>query len=75
MSKVAGLIADAGGTAGRSNPSLDSTIDVAVPRALGEAPGGGTARVIAQRLNTLRATDEILVMEPKEILERGTHGW
>lgn len=54
--------------------SLDSTSEVAVQHALGEALGGRTALVIAHRLSTIRAADEILVIEAGVILERGTHG-
>lgn len=54
--------------------SLDSTSEVAVQHALGEALGGRTALVIAHRLSTIRAADEILVIEAGRIFERGTHG-
>ena len=53
--------------------SLDSTSEVAVQHALGEALHGRTALVIAHRLSTIRAADEILVIEAGLILERGTH--
>ncbi|MCC5036265.1 ABC transporter ATP-binding protein/permease [Streptomyces sp. WAC 00631] len=53
---------------------LDSTSEAAVQEALGEALSGRTAVVIAHRLSTVRAADEILVVEDGRIAERGTHG-
>jgi ABC-type multidrug transport system fused ATPase/permease subunit len=52
---------------------LDSTSEAAVQAALGEAMVGRTAVVIAHRLSTVRAADEILVIEAGQVLERGTH--
>ncbi|MFW6692440.1 ABC transporter ATP-binding protein [Streptomyces sp. MAR4 CNX-425] len=52
---------------------LDSTSEAAVQEALGEALAGRTAVVIAHRLSTVRAADEILVVEEGRIVERGTH--
>ena len=52
---------------------LDSTSEVAVQAALGEALAGRTAVVIAHRLSTVRAADLILVIEDGQIVERGTH--
>jgi ATP-binding cassette, subfamily B, bacterial len=52
---------------------LDSTSEVAVQEALGEALTGRTAVVIAHRLSTVRAADVILVIEAGRIVERGTH--
>jgi len=52
---------------------LDSTSEVAVQAALGEALTGRTAVVIAHRLSTVRAADVILVVEDGRIVERGTH--
>ncbi|HZJ51757.1 MAG TPA: ABC transporter ATP-binding protein [Actinomycetota bacterium] len=52
---------------------LDSTSEVAVQAALGEALAGRTAVVIAHRLSTVRAADLILVVEDGRIVERGTH--
>jgi ABC-type multidrug transport system fused ATPase/permease subunit len=52
---------------------LDSTSEAAVQAALGEALSGRTALVIAHRLSTVRAADEILVVEDGRIIERGTH--
>jgi ATP-binding cassette, subfamily B, bacterial len=53
---------------------LDSTSEVAVQAALTEALEGRTAVVIAHRLSTVRAADQILVIEDGRVVERGTHG-
>ena len=52
---------------------LDSESEAAVQAALGEALRGRTALVIAHRLSTVRAADQILVVEDGRVLERGTH--
>jgi ABC-type multidrug transport system fused ATPase/permease subunit len=52
---------------------LDSTSEQAVQAALGEALAGRTAVVIAHRLSTVRAADQILVIEQGRVVERGTH--
>lgn len=52
---------------------LDNTSEAAVQEALGEALVGRTAVVIAHRLSTVRAADQILVVEAGRIVERGTH--
>ena len=52
---------------------LDSTSEQAVQAALGEALAGRTAVVIAHRLSTVRAADQILVLEGGRVVERGTH--
>ncbi|NUW32297.1 ABC transporter ATP-binding protein [Nonomuraea sp. SMC257] len=53
--------------------ALDSTSEAAVQEALGEALAGRTAVVIAHRLSTVRAADQILVIEDGQVVERGTH--
>ena len=53
---------------------LDNTSEAAVQEALTEALEGRTAIVIAHRLSTVRAADQILVVEDGRIVERGTHG-
>ncbi|MHA7305284.1 ABC transporter ATP-binding protein [Arthrobacter sp. TMN-49] len=53
--------------------ALDSTNEVAVQAALGEALEGRTALVIAHRLSTIRSADAILVLEAGRIVEHGTH--
>jgi ATP-binding cassette subfamily B protein len=52
---------------------LDSESEVAVQRALAEALRGRTSIVIAHRLSTVRAADQILVVDGGRIAERGTH--
>ena len=52
---------------------LDSESEVAVGEALTHALAGRTALVIAHRLSTVRAADQILVVESGRIVERGTH--
>jgi ABC-type multidrug transport system fused ATPase/permease subunit len=52
---------------------LDSGSEVAVQQALTAALAGRTALVIAHRLSTVRAADEILVVEDGRIVERGAH--
>ncbi|WP_329235480.1 ABC transporter ATP-binding protein [Streptomyces canus] len=52
---------------------LDNTSEAAVQEALAEALEGRTAIVIAHRLSTVRAADQILVVEDGRIVERGTH--
>ncbi|MEV6302366.1 ABC transporter ATP-binding protein [Actinoplanes sp. NPDC051861] len=52
---------------------LDSTSEQAVQAALAEALSGRTAVVIAHRLSTVRAADQILVIESGRVLEQGTH--
>lgn len=52
---------------------LDSESEVAVQEALADALEGRTAIVIAHRLSTVRAADQILVVQDGTIVERGTH--
>ncbi|THA25208.1 ABC transporter ATP-binding protein [Streptomyces sp. RKND-216] len=52
---------------------LDSTSEAAVQEALAEALADRTSVVIAHRLSTVRAADQILVLEEGRIVERGTH--
>lgn len=52
---------------------LDSDSEAAVQEALAEALAGRTALVIAHRLSTVRAADQILIVEAGRVVERGTH--
>ncbi|GAA1390528.1 ABC transporter ATP-binding protein [Luteococcus peritonei] len=52
---------------------LDSESEVAVQKALDAAMQDRTSVVIAHRLSTVRAADQILVLEGGRIVERGTH--
>ena len=54
--------------------NLDSSSEAAVQEALTEALAGRTAVVIAHRLSTVRAADQILVVEDGRIIESGSHG-
>jgi ATP-binding cassette subfamily B protein len=52
---------------------LDSESEAAVQQALTEALQDRTALVIAHRLSTVRAADQILVLDAGRIVETGTH--
>jgi ATP-binding cassette subfamily B protein len=52
---------------------LDSESELAIQRALKTALAGRTSLVIAHRLSTVRAADQILVVDGGQIAERGTH--
>ena len=53
--------------------ALDSTNESAVQEALSEAMAHRTSLVIAHRLSTVRAADQILVLEAGRVVESGTH--
>ena len=52
---------------------LDSASEAAVQTALGIALEGRTSIVIAHRLATIRAANEIIVVADGRVIERGTH--
>lgn len=52
---------------------LDSENEALVQQALGNALQGRTSLVIAHRLSTVRAADQILVLDQGQIAERGKH--
>ena len=52
---------------------LDSETEHLIQQALAEALVGRTSVVIAHRLSTVRAADQILVLDHGRIVQRGTH--
>jgi ATP-binding cassette subfamily B protein len=52
---------------------LDSENEELVQKALGSALQGRTSIVIAHRLSTVMAANQIIVLENGQILERGKH--
>jgi len=52
---------------------LDSETEQLIQQALAEALAGRTSVVIAHRLSTVRAADQILVLDQGRIVQRGTH--
>jgi ATP-binding cassette subfamily B protein len=53
--------------------ALDTQTEHAVQEAIDAASAGRTTITIAHRLSTVRAADEIIVLDHGEIAERGTH--
>ena len=53
--------------------SVDSTSEYLIHQALDRLMTGRTTFIIAHRLSTVRAADQILVLENGMIVERGTH--
>jgi ATP-binding cassette subfamily B protein len=53
--------------------SVDSEIEAAIQRAIGELMRGRTTIAVAHRLSTVLEADQILVMHHGQIHERGTH--
>ncbi len=53
--------------------SLDSESEALIQEGLRRLREGRTTFVIAHRLSTIRSSDQILVVEAGEIVERGTH--
>jgi ATP-binding cassette subfamily B protein len=52
---------------------LDSETELLIQQALAEALAGRTSLVIAHRLSTVQAADQIVVLDDGRIVERGTH--
>jgi len=53
--------------------SLDSESESMIQDALKALRAGRTTFVIAHRLSTIRSSDQIMVLEHGEIVEKGTH--
>lgn len=56
-----------------STSSVDTETEYVIQQALSELMRGRTTFVIAQRLRTVKAADQILVMRDGQIVERGRH--
>ncbi len=56
-----------------STSSVDTETEYLIQQALGELMKGRTTFVIAQRLRTVKAADQILVLQDGRIVERGRH--
>jgi ATP-binding cassette, subfamily B, bacterial len=54
---------------------LDSRSEALIQEALEKAMEGRTSLVIAHRLSTVRAADQILVIDEGELVERGSHAF
>jgi ATP-binding cassette subfamily B protein len=53
--------------------ALDSATEAAVQDALDEASKGRTTLMVAHRLSTVQAANEIIVLDAGRVVERGTH--
>ena len=56
-----------------STSSVDTETEYLIQQALAELMKGRTTFVIAQRLRTVKAADQILVLERGKVVERGRH--
>ena len=56
-----------------STSSVDTETEYLIQQALADLMRGRTTFVIAQRLRTVRAADQILVLQEGQIVERGRH--
>ena len=54
--------------------SVDVDNESYIQEAISELVRGKTLLVIAHRLNTIQAADQILVVSHGQIVQRGTHG-
>ncbi|PSL38424.1 ATP-binding cassette subfamily B protein [Labedella gwakjiensis] len=53
--------------------ALDVATDARLRASLGEATGGATVIIVAQRVSTIREADQIIVLDAGRIVGRGTH--
>ena len=53
--------------------ALDNATEMAIQQSLNELSEGRTTIVVAHRLSTVKNADEIIVLTPSGIAERGTH--
>ena len=54
-------------------PALDNATEMLIQDALAHLSEGRTTLVVAHRLSTVKNADEIIVVTPEGIAERGTH--
>jgi ATP-binding cassette subfamily B protein len=52
---------------------VDTATEYQIQQSMAKVMEGRTTLVIAQRLRTVKAADQILVLQDGEIVERGTH--
>jgi len=57
-----------------STSSVDTQTEFQIQQSMAKVMEGRTTLVIAQRLRTVKAAHQILVLQDGEIVERGTHG-
>ncbi len=53
--------------------SVDTETELLIQQALERLMAGRTTLIIAHRLSTIRNADQIVVLEGKRVVERGTH--
>jgi ATP-binding cassette subfamily B multidrug efflux pump len=53
--------------------ALDVATDARLRASLGDATGGATVIIVAQRVSTIREADQIIVLDAGRIVGRGTH--
>ncbi|MNI79674.1 putative multidrug export ATP-binding/permease protein [compost metagenome] len=53
--------------------ALDNTTEMIIQKSLEELTIGRTTLIVAHRLSTIKNADEIVVLTPEGIAEKGTH--